>query len=214
MERFEQLDLEHQCFNGKQMGRLKDPERIKTGLNNEISQKIKFRFSLVSNYEARVQMDSSTNGQNFSVPNVVYNRPVKEFEARFTQLGFKYPTTSDEQFRWSLSNIYTGEEIISTKNRKFLIQDKFSEIGLILPNSRIFGVGTSNRQFRLDTDSTYTLWSKGRQHEPMPEDTGIGGMKGQCIFESPFPPNKLYKQRNFILGSILLPRIGLLNFLI
>jgi len=37
MERFEQLDLEHQCFNEKQMGRLVDPEKIKTGINNGVS---------------------------------------------------------------------------------------------------------------------------------------------------------------------------------
>jgi len=30
----------------------------------------------------------------------------------------------------------------------------------------------------MGTDSTYTLWSKGRQLEPMPEDTGIGGIQG------------------------------------
>jgi len=62
-----------------------------------------------------------------------------------------------------------------------LIEDKFSEIGLVLPNSRIFGLGLSNRQFRLGTDSTYTLWSKGRQVEPMPEDKGIGGMQGSQV---------------------------------
>jgi len=66
-------------------------------------------------------MDTTASGHNFSVPNEVYRRPIQEFEARFTQLGFKYPTTGSKEFHWSLSNIYTGEEIISTKNRKFLV---------------------------------------------------------------------------------------------
>ena len=64
---------------------------------------------------------------------------------------------------------------MTTKNRKFLVQEKFSEIGMVLPNNRIFGLGMSNRQFRLSTDSTYTLWSKGRQNDPLPEDIGLGG---------------------------------------
>ena len=65
--------------------------------------------------------------------------------------------------------------------RKFLLQDKFSEIGMILPNNRILGLGLSNRQFRISTDAAYTLWSKGRQKDPMPEDTGLGGMQGSQV---------------------------------
>lgn len=68
--------------------------------------------------------------------------------------------------------------ILTTKNRKFIVQDKFSEIGMVLPNNRLFGLGLSNRQFRLKTDATYTLWSKGRQNEPLDEDTGLGGYQG------------------------------------
>lgn len=68
--------------------------------------------------------------------------------------------------------------MLTTKNRKFLIQEKFSEIGMVLPNDRIFGLGLSNRQFKVDTDVTYTLWSKGRKNDPMPEDQGLGGYQG------------------------------------
>jgi len=54
-----------------------DPKQIATGLNNEMAEKVNFRFSLVSNYEARVQMVvANHSGQNFSVPNEVYRRPV------------------------------------------------------------------------------------------------------------------------------------------
>lgn len=49
---------------------------------------------------------------------------------------------------------------------------------MVLPNNRVYGLGLSNRQFRLQTDSTYTLWSKGRQNEPMDEDIGLGGYQG------------------------------------
>lgn len=49
---------------------------------------------------------------------------------------------------------------------------------MVLPNNRLFGLGLSNRQFRLKTDATYTLWSKGRQNEPLDEDIGLGGYQG------------------------------------
>jgi len=66
-------------------------------------------------------MDTTLNYQNFSVSDKVYHRPVEDFEARLTQVGFNYSKNESEQFHWSLSNIYTGEEIISTKNRKLII---------------------------------------------------------------------------------------------
>jgi hypothetical protein len=67
---------------------------------------------------------------------------------------------------------------LTTKNRKFIVQEKFSEIGMVLPNNRLYGLGLSNRQFQLKTDATYTLWSKGRQNEPLDEDIGLGGYNG------------------------------------
>lgn len=70
---------------------------------------------------------------------------------------------------------------INTINRKLVIQDKFSEMGLLLETNKLFGLGLSNREFRLKTDATYTLWSKGR-HETMDEDTGLGGFQGAQSF--------------------------------
>ena len=46
---------------------------------------------------------------------------------------------------------------------------------MVLPNDKIFGLGLSNRKLRVSTNSTYTLWSKGRQEEKMPKDLGMGG---------------------------------------
>lgn len=55
-----------------------------------------------------------------------------------------------------------------------IIQDKYSEIGFVLPNSNIFGLGVANRQFKLQTNSTYTLWAKSRQEEVLEVDEGVG----------------------------------------
>ena len=59
--------------------------------------------------------------------------------------------------------------------------EKFSEVGLVLPNDRIFGLGLSNRQFQIKTDSTYTLWSKGRQEANLGEDQGLGGQQSSQV---------------------------------
>lgn len=80
-----------------------------------------------------------------------------------------------------MTNIFNGEQVLTTKNRKFFVAEKFSEIGMVLPNNRLFGLGLSNRQFRIKTDATYTLWSKGRQDEVLPEDTGLGGSQGAQV---------------------------------
>jgi hypothetical protein len=120
-----------------------DPKRIATGANNRAPDRVHFNFSLVNNYEARVQL-ASPEHHNYSVTQQTYRRPVQEFEARFTQLGFSH-SQPGQPFHWSLTNIFNGEQVLSTKNRKFLIEEKFSEIGLVLPNDRIFGLGLSNR---------------------------------------------------------------------
>lgn len=137
-----------------------DPEVAAAGADNHAAEKVNFRFALLSNYEARVQLTSAA-GHNYSVTDEIFPRPVQEFEARFTQLGFQH-SEAGKPFDWSLANIFTDEPVLSTKNRKFIVGDKFSEIGLLLPNDRIFGLGLSNRQFRIGTDATYTLWSRGR----------------------------------------------------
>lgn len=68
----------------------------------------------------------------------VFKRPVLAWEARLSQLNFKY---SKENFHFSFGNIYSGETIISTENRKMLVSDYFSEIGFVLPSDRCYGLG-------------------------------------------------------------------------
>jgi hypothetical protein len=96
-----------------------DPKDVASGDNNKVPQKVNFNFSLVNNYEARVQL-TNNEGQNYSVTDRTYHRIVQEFEARFTQLGFEH-SEAGEPFYWSLTNIFDGQEILTTKNRKFLV---------------------------------------------------------------------------------------------
>lgn len=86
----------------------------------------------------------AVGGNNFSVPNETSPRNVEEFEARFTMMGMNM-SKKNEPFWFSFTNIFNGQEVMTTKNRKFVVQEKFSEIGMVLPNKRVFGLGTSNR---------------------------------------------------------------------
>lgn len=51
------------------------PENVTIGENNEAAPSVNFRFALVSNYEARVQL-TNMRGQNYSVAEEIYHRPV------------------------------------------------------------------------------------------------------------------------------------------
>jgi len=156
-----------------------EPEQVPTGVNNLAATQVAFNFTLINNYQARVQIGAA-GGNNYSVPNETSPRNVEEFEARFTMMGMSM-SQADEPFWFSFTNIFNGEQVMTTKNRKLVVQEKFSEIGMVLPNKRVFGLGTSNRQFQLKTDSTYTLMSKGMQNESMPVDQGLGGTHGPQV---------------------------------
>ena len=69
--------------------------------------------------------------------------------------------------------------MITTKHRKLIVSEKYSEIGFVLPTRRLFGLGMQNRQFML-SNGTYTLWSSGRE-TPMPQDKGFGYYSGSHI---------------------------------
>lgn len=82
-------------------------------------------------------------------------------------------------YSFNMSNIYNGETLITTQNRKLVISEKFSEIGFTLPTNRLYGFGQHNSQFRL-SNGTYTLWARGRQGG-LPDDNAEGGLNGPHI---------------------------------
>ena len=83
-----------------------NPQNVVKGENNKVPKQVNFNFSLIDNYEARVQL-TSTEGQNYSVTDRTFHRFVQTFEARFTQLGFEH-SGPGEPFYWSLTNIFNG----------------------------------------------------------------------------------------------------------
>ena len=96
-----------------------DPSRIPTGVNNEPAEKVAFNISLVNNFQARIQI-GAVNGDNYTVPNETIPRSVQEFEARFEQVGMQV-SSGDSPFSFSFKNSFNGEDILTTKHRKFVI---------------------------------------------------------------------------------------------
>lgn len=121
-----------------------NPRNIPTGENNYMAEEVLFKVDMVDNYNVRILMQDNSNPGQHRVLDSIFPRPVSSWEARLTQVDFKVHT---DTFGISLGNIYTKNEIISTKNRKFYFSDKFSEIGFVLPTQRCYGLGQRNGKF-------------------------------------------------------------------
>jgi len=102
---------------------------------------------------------SDATRPSYSVSEDVFPRKAESHESRLSQVGFEY---ADGPFSFKFRNIYNNETLINTEKRKFVVSEKFSEIGMVLPTKRIFGLGQGNRQFMLQ-NGTYSLWSKGTE---------------------------------------------------
>jgi len=85
---------------------------------------------------------SDATKPSYSVSEEVFPRKAESHESRLNQVGFEY---SNRPFSFKFGDIYTKETLINTEKRKFVISEKFSEIGMVLPTKRIFGLGQGNR---------------------------------------------------------------------
>jgi hypothetical protein len=83
-----------------------------------------------------------------------------------------------ERFTFTLKD-KNGAEVLSTDKRKFVVSEKFTEIGFRLPTKRLFGLGQHNSQFMLK-NGTYTLWAQGMLNGIKP-DFAQGGVSGSHI---------------------------------
>lgn len=138
-----------------------NPKDITVGQNNNyLTEEIKVNFTMVDNYNLRLFLsDNKADPKNVhEVADKFFQRPVYSWEARLTQMNFKI---EEKKFEWSIGNIYSKNEILSTANRKLFMSDKYSEIGFVLPSKRCYGLGQRNAQFQLEYGS-YTLHSRFR----------------------------------------------------
>lgn len=111
--------------------------------NNPAIEEVRVHVDMVDNYNMRLFMKNNLakDHEVYEVPEPLFPRPVLSWESRLTQINFQ---VNYDTFEWSIGNIYSKNEILSTKKRKLFMSEKFSEVGFILPSKRCYGLGQRN----------------------------------------------------------------------
>jgi hypothetical protein len=149
--------------------------------NNVWAPGLNLSVTMNKGQQARVLIYNPYNDYNDTTRRMVnpdlFQRPDQEIESRLQQVGFKYNTTGS--FSFNFTDIYSNETLITTMYRKLHVTDLYSEIGLVLPTQRCFGLGQRNGRFQLN-QGTYTFNSRARD-DGLPTDDGLGGKGGNHI---------------------------------
>jgi len=82
-------------------------------------------------------------------------------------LGFSFNHTP---FSFAFKNDKDGSQVISTKGSTFYLSDKFIQMDIELPTTRLFGLGERKHEFLLG-QGTWTMWTSG-QFTPYDDGTG------------------------------------------
>ncbi len=68
--------------------------------------------------------------------------------SKLSDFGFTtIQADSPDPFNFNLTNPSSQENVVSSYKRKLAVSYLFSELGLVLPTKRIYGIGQHNRQF-------------------------------------------------------------------
>jgi alpha-glucosidase (family GH31 glycosyl hydrolase) len=113
----------------------------------------------------------------YAVPNDIFPAQPVDPSANLTDLDVAL-NASAFQITMGKSAL-SGNATINTLNRKLLVSSKYSEMGLIVPTRRLFGLGQRNGKFKLDSGS-YTMLARGRE-EFLPAEDYLGGKQGNHI---------------------------------
>jgi hypothetical protein len=118
-------------------------------LNNVWAPQLNLSVTMNKGQQSRVLIYNPENDYNDTARRMVnpdlFPRPEQEIESRLQQVGFKYNTTGS--FSFNFTDIYSNETLVTTLYRKLHVTDLYSEIGLVLPTQRCFGLGQRNGRF-------------------------------------------------------------------
>lgn len=135
-----------------------DPQQIPNingdTTNNKWADTVQFNLTVIDGQAAHLTVFSPDN--SYPVPNDLFVRPAEA--GKLADVGASLDTNN---FAIKLGKDTTGKPIIDTTNRKLLLSDKFSEMGIIVPTTRLWGLGQRNGRLFLDSGS-YTLFARGR----------------------------------------------------
>lgn len=141
--------------------------------NSHWAHTVQFNLTVVDSKVAHLVV-SSPDLNNYPVSNTIFTRP-----AESGKLADVSVSLNDDTFAINIGKDKNGKAIIDSTNRKLLLSDKFSEMGFIVPTTRLWGLGQRNGRLFLDSGS-YTLFARGRQ-ETLPEEDFLGGKSGNHI---------------------------------
>ena len=135
-----------------------NPRYVANSTNNTWAQNVHINVQMNSNNQARVSILNSDTNPNETARRLVnsklFPRPPLEIEARLQQAGFVYK--SKDSFAFNFTDIYSGETLLTTTYRKMVLTDFYSEVGLVVPTQRCFGLGQRKGKFQVD-QGTYTF---------------------------------------------------------
>ena len=128
-----------------------NPRYVVNSDNNVWAARVNFSVNMNKGQQARVLIYNYDNDVNDTARRMVnpdlFQRPDQEIESRLQQVGFKYNTTGS--FSFNFTDIYAQETLITSMYRKLHVTDLYSEIGLVLPTQRCFGLGQRNDRFQI-----------------------------------------------------------------
>lgn len=146
------------------------PTDIPVGINNEYIEEVRFEFSQVD-YKVTKILFTDNKKQRFSIPSDVVGSMGTNTQMSTNMAGFSYRY---DPFGFEFRSTRSADVInVDTTNSDFMMTDKFMQIDLQVPSTRIYGLGERTREFSL-APGTWTMWSNGR---PTPYDDGTGGLQ-------------------------------------
>lgn len=151
-----------------------DPSAVTVDDSNKWIKEVNLTMTLPKQNLAKLRLyDSDKPG--FSIPDELFER-LPENTQTSVEEAF---SVSLSPFAFEIKDRVSGQPIIKTEKRKFVMQDKFKELGLTIKSQNVYGLGLSNRHFTLETGA-YTMYGRNRK-EGSVYDESLGGQQGPGV---------------------------------
>lgn len=106
-----------------------DPLSIGVGANNEYIKTVNMTLELPNQNMYHLVIKDNDKDE-FTVPKTFLERPPLNEQTSFNSVfNASYATTDKSPFTFSFSDRSTGNVLLKTEKRKFVMQDKFKELG-------------------------------------------------------------------------------------
>jgi len=143
-------------------------EKMPQGPNNRFIENLSYKFYMTDYFTTVLEMTDADN-ERWSIPEDIVPKPMINTELRLEMAGIK---VNQAPFWFSFSDLRdTNNVFLTTEGQSLVFMDKYIQVDLKLPSTRIYGIGERVREFNL-TQGTWTMWARGQDS---PYDAGQGG---------------------------------------